>query len=95
MCPDSNRRFEKAKAKERKEMMNACFLNVKLTKLNSDGCLPAWAVTTTLTLALNGNDYISAHEKGHGLSRKAYFSICSRNYKVIVSPFGLRMILTD
>ena len=95
MCPESYIAFDSATTEQRKAMMNACFSNFKLTAANSDGNAPAWSITTTLTLALNGYDYVSAHENGHGLSREEYFSICSRHYEALVLPGGLRMIFSE
>lgn len=95
MCQDCYEKFDKADAIDRKAMSNLCFINAKLTKVNPDGSRRAWAITTTLTLALNGYDIVNAHEKGLCLSRKEYFAICERKYEVMVIPGGIGMIFSE
>ena len=95
MCQQCSSRFTEIDYADKKSIMNQCFRNVKDTARNPDGNYPAWSVTTTLTLALNGNNYFQALENGHQLSQSEYFSICARNYEVAFLPGGLRIICSD
>jgi len=95
MCRNWSSRFTLIDYAEKRSMMNQCFRNFKNTARNPDGNFPEWAVTTTLTLALNGNNYFQALENGHQLSQSEYFSICARKYEVAFLPGDLRIICSD
>jgi len=95
ICWNCFSRFTSVDYADKRSMVNQCFRNFKETARNPDGNYPAWSVTTTLTLALNGNNYFQALENGHQLSESEYFSICSRNYEVVFLPGGLRIICSD
>lgn len=95
MCPDCHAKFQKDNEHERKVMANACFVNVKSRSDRTEGGMPPYAMTSTLTLALNDWLIPEAIENGHGLTRAEYFSICSHVYEVSVLPGGLRIISTS
>jgi hypothetical protein len=92
MCPDCHGAYQSATEPERKGMCNTCFRNFKTHGTTSDGGLVPFAITTTLTLALNDWCLTAAIENGHGLSRNEYFEICSKKCEVAVLPSGLRII---
>jgi hypothetical protein len=92
MCPECHETFKSATPHVQKEMSNTCFVNFKLTVVDpNDGVFP-WAVTSTLTLALNDYDMVSAFENGHGLTKKQYLDICAGKYEISVALGGLRFI---
>jgi len=95
LCRDCHRNFKTGTEQKRKHIGNASFVNVKQTSLYDDEPIPAWAMTTALTLELNGNDLVSAFENGHGLTREQYFSICSGSYAVTALPGGGAIICSD
>lgn len=96
MCQKCHQNFATTTEKNRRLMMNTCFRNFKSSKMNSRGHLPPWSITTTLTLSLNGYDYVAAHEHGHGLSQEEYFKICKHiNYEAVALPGGIRMIVSE
>ena len=95
LCRDCHCKFKACSGKKRKDMGNASFVNVKQTSLCTDALLPAWAMTTGLTLELNGDDLVSAFENGHGLTREQYFSICSGSYSVTALPGGGAIICSE
>jgi len=92
MCPDCHTDFENGNERKRKEMANVCFVHVKSCSDDTDGGMLPFAITSTLTLALNDWRIPEAIENGHGLTRAEYFSICSHEYEVSVLPGGLRII---
>jgi hypothetical protein len=94
MCSDCHEAFQGGTTTERKAMCNTCFRNFKTRGTTSNGGTVPFAITTTLTLALNDWCLTSAIENGHGLSRKDYFEICSKNAGVVVLPGGLRIVFS-
>ena len=95
LCRDCHRNFKTGTEQKRKDIGNASFVNVKQTSLCNDEPIPAWAMTTALTLELNGNDLVSAFENGHGLTWDQYFGICSGSYRVAALPGGINIICSD
>lgn len=75
-------------------MGNRCFVNFKLNGRLADGRMFPWAVTTTLTLALNSYDLIDAVENGHGLSSAEYFGICAGQYEICQVLGGICVLTT-
>lgn len=92
MCPQCHDTFKAATPDVQKDMSNTCFVNLKLTGIDPDGRVYPWAVSTTLTLALNDYDMVSAIENGHGLTKQQYFDICAGKYEISESLGGLRFI---
>jgi hypothetical protein len=92
MCPECHDMFKAATPEVRKEMSNTCFVNLKLTSVQPDGTVYPWAVSTTLTLALNDYDMVSAIENGHGLNKQQYFGVCAGKYQILETLDGLRFI---
>jgi hypothetical protein len=92
MCPGCHTAFERGGTSDRKGMSDACFVNFKLRGVAENGGKIPFAVTSTLTLALNDWCITSAIENGHGLARSEYLSVCSREYEVITLPGGFRVI---
>lgn len=92
MCPDCHTAFQNGNERKRKQMGDVCFVNVKLCGGSSEGGMLPFAITSTLTLALNGWNLPEAIENGHGLTRAEYFSICSHEYEVSTLPGGLCII---
>ena len=88
MCPECHAAFQAGGA-DRKSMSDKCFINFKLTGIDSDGDVYPWAITTRLTLELNGFDPVAAIENGHGLTREQYFGICSGTHDLVVLPGGV------
>ena len=95
MCRNCAHQFNSVDSAGKKAMMNQCFKNFKGTPANSDGNFPEWAITTTLTIALNGYDFFHALEYGHQLNQRDYFAICARDYEVVLLAGGLRIICSD
>ena len=91
MCPECHAAFQAGGA-DRKSMSDKCFINFKLTGIDSDGDVYPWAITTMLTLELNGFDPVAAIENGHGLTREQYFGICAGKYDIFVLLGGLRIM---
>lgn len=92
MCPGCHAAFERGGTGNRKEMSDACFVNFKLRGIAENGGKIPFAVTSTLTLALNDWCISSAIENGHGLTRSEYFLLCSREYEVMTLPGGVHFI---
>jgi hypothetical protein len=92
MCQDCYAIFQAGDDQTRKDMSNACFVNFKVRGASADGALVPFAITTTLTLALNDWQILAAIENGHGLTKSEYFSICSHAYEICTLPGGLRVI---
>ena len=92
MCPFCHAAFQTADKASRKSMANQCSINFKRTGINSNGAVYPWAITTMLTLELNGFDPVAAIENGHGLTREQYFGICAGKYEVFVLLGGLRIM---
>ena len=92
MCQDCHAIFQTGDDQIRKEMSNACFTNFKVRGACADGGMLPFAITTSMTLALNDWQILAAIENGHGLTRSEYFSICSHAYEIITLPGGLRVI---
>jgi hypothetical protein len=92
MCPKCHAAYEVADEPNRKSMQNTCFTNFKITGVKPDGSIHPWAITTTLTLELNGLDPVAASENGHGLTREHYFGICSGTHDLVELPGGLRIV---
>lgn len=83
LCRPCADRFETSDENERKTITHQCFKNLKLSKSPS-GYIQDWAVTSTLALFLNGNNFAQAHELGHGLTREEYFAICQHPPKAMI-----------
>ena len=92
MCPECRAAFQRGGNGDRKVMSDACFVNLKLRCIAENGGRIPFAVTSTLTLALNGGCITSAIENGHGLTESEYFLICAREYEVMTLPGGFRVI---
>ncbi len=92
MCPFCHAAFQTADMASRKSMANQCYINFKRTGINSNGAVYPWAITTMLTLELNGFDPVAAIENGHGLTSDQYFGICAGRYEVFVLLGGLRIM---
>ena len=92
MCPVCHVDYQAADKASRKSMANQCFINFKTTGINSNGAVYPWAITTMLTLELNGFDPAAAIENGHGLTREQYFGICSGTHDFCVFPGGLTIV---
>ena len=91
MCPECHAAFQAGGA-DRKSMSDKCFINFKLTGIDSDGDVYPWAITTTLTMELNDFDPVAAIENGHRLTRDQYFGICSGTHDLVVLPGGVRIM---
>jgi hypothetical protein len=83
MCPECHAAFQAGGA-DRKSMSDKCFINFKLTGIDSDGDVYPWAITTMLTMEFNDFDPVAAIENGHGLTREQYFGICSGTHEYFV-----------
>jgi hypothetical protein len=92
MCPECHAAFQSGGNSDRKVMSDACFVNFKLRGISKNGRRIPFAVTTTLTLALNDWCITSAIQNGHGLTESEYFLICSRQWQVTGLPGGLHII---
>lgn len=92
MCPDCHDVFQSGGSMVRNEMANNCFVNFKLRGRCAEGGMLPFAITTTLTLALNDWHLLAAIEDGHGMTKSEYMTICSHTYEVTVLPGGLRII---
>ena len=75
-------------------MSNSCFVNFKFHGRSDDDQVAPWAVTTSLTLALNGDDLIRAIEDGHGLSPDKYFEICANEKTILHLPGGICLVVS-
>ena len=95
MCHDCHATFQSADEAIRQTMYNTCFVNFKLRGVAENGGRIPFAITTTLTLALNDWCITAAVENGHGLTKSEYFEICSREYQVFTLPIGLRVIYSQ
>jgi len=82
MCSKCHEPFQRAEATQRKLMSNKCFVNVKLYQHDSKGSRKPWAVTTALTMLLNGDDLVRAIERGAGLSKLHYLGILNGEYDI-------------
>jgi hypothetical protein len=89
MCPKCHAEYQTASRYLRISMTSTCFANVKPTEVRTDSRYP-WAITTILTLSLNGFDAVAAVENGHCLTRKQYLDICSGAYDFVALPSGMR-----
>jgi hypothetical protein len=94
MCSECHDTYQAADKATAISMANKCFINFKLTGIDSEGAVYPWAITTMLTMELNEFDPVAAIENGHGLTRDQYFGICDGTYEVCVLLAGLR-IMTD
>ena len=92
MCPECHAAYAVADGSIRKSMQNKCFTNFKIDGVKPDGSTHPWAITTTLTLELNGFDPVAASENGHGLTLDLYFGVCSGTHDLVVLPGGLRIV---
>lgn len=92
MCPLCASHFSRCGHLVQKEMMNKCFVNVKLRGLNPDGSRIAWALTTLFTLEINHGDLVAAIENGTGLTRKLYQGLVDGTHILAVFPGGLTLI---
>ncbi len=92
MCRECHANYQSGDEQRRKEMSNACFVNFKLCGVSVDGGMFPFAVTSTLTLALNTGDLAEAIEHGHGLTRAEYDSLCEQDIEVSTLPGGLSII---
>jgi hypothetical protein len=75
-------------------MSNSCFVNFKVHGRSDDDRVAPWAVTTSLTLALNDDDLIRAIEDGHGLSHDKYFEICASENTILHLPGGISLVVS-
>ena len=82
MCPECHANYQSGDAQKRKNMSNACFVNVKSQGVDADGDRYPFAITNTLALALNAGDLVEAIERGHGLTRAQYDSLCEHEIEV-------------
>ena len=89
MCPECHAGYQAGDGVARKSMSDKCFINFKLNSIDSEGAVYPWAITTMLTLELNGFDPVAAIENGHGLTREQYFGICSGTHELVVLPGGV------
>jgi hypothetical protein len=87
LCPTCANLFSHADTNQRNVMMVRCFRNVKTVGLEN-GVLQDWAVTTLLTLEINGRDIVAAKAKGLKLSKKEYLKICSTDFDLVTFPGG-------
>ena len=94
MCPPCAKQFRNGSSHEQKAMSNSCFVNFKVHGRSADGRITPWAVTTTLTLALNNDDLIRAIEEGHGLSPEKYFEICASEKSILHLPGGICLVVS-
>jgi hypothetical protein len=95
MCPKCAKQFRHGSSQEQKAMSNSCFVNFKVHgRSDSDRVVP-WAVTTSLTLALNDDDFIRAIEDGHGLSPDKYFEICASEKTILNLPGGICLVVSN
>ncbi len=95
MCPDCHADFEVGDPLTRKQMSNACFINIKVHGFSKSGDFYPYAVTTELTIALNGGSIAEAIWNGHDLTAAEYFSICAKNPQW-VGVFGdITLIVSD
>lgn len=92
MCPECHELFQTGSDYKRATMSNICFVNLKLSGLDSDGISFPWAVTTILTLSFNNNDLVKAFENGHGLTKQQYFDVCAGKYEISEALGGVRFI---
>jgi hypothetical protein len=92
MCPKCAKQFQHGSSQEQKAMSNSCFVNFKVRGRSADGRVEPWAVTTSLTLALNGEDLIHAIEDGHGLSPDKYFEIFASENTILHLPGGICLV---
>ena len=94
MCSLCHEQFQRAEGDLRKLMSNKCFVNVKLHQDDSKGNRIPWAVTTELTLFLNGDDLVGAIERGTGLSKAHYLGILNGECDIIqFSSAGIRSVV--
>ena len=91
MCPECHAAFQAGGA-DRKSMSDKCFINFKQKSIDPEGAIYPWAITTMLTMELNGFDLVAASENGHGLTSDQYFGICAGKYEVFVLLGGLRIM---
>jgi hypothetical protein len=94
MCPKCAKQFQHGSSQEQKAMSNSCFVNFKVHGRSDDDFVAPWAVTTSLTLALNDDDLIRAIEDGHGLSTDKYFEICTNQNTILPLPGGICLVVT-
>lgn len=92
MCPQCAGQYQNASSQTRKAMSNLCFVNYKIKARSPDGKFFPWAVTTTLTLALNNYDIVAAIENGHSLSRGKYFEMCASENTILHLPGGMCLV---
>lgn len=92
MCPQCAKQFQLGSSQEQKAMSNSCFVNFKVHGRSDANRVAPWAVTTSLTLALNGDDLIRAIEAGHGLSTDKYFEICANENTILHLPGGICLV---
>jgi len=94
MCSGCHEQFQMADDDQRKLMSDKCFVSAKLHQHDSNGNRVLWAVTTNLTLFLNGDDLVCAIENGAGLTKQHYFSILSGECDIIqFSSAGIRSVV--
>jgi hypothetical protein len=94
MCPKCAKQFQHGSSQEQKAMSNSCFVNFKVYGRSDDDRVAPWAVTTSLTLALNGDDLNHAIEDGHGLSPDKYFEICDSENSILHLPGGICLVVS-
>jgi hypothetical protein len=92
LCPECHAAYQVASLPNRKYMQNKCFTNFKIRGIKSDGSIQPWAITTTLTLELNGFDPVAASENGHGLTSEIYLGVCKGTHELVTLPGGLRIV---
>jgi hypothetical protein len=94
MCSRCHEHYQEADPEGRKVMSNKCFVNAKLHQRDANGNRIPWAVTTALTLFLNGDDLVCAIEEGLNLSEQQYFGILNGECDVLqISSKGVRSIV--
>ena len=91
MCPECHAAFQAGGA-DRKSMSDKCFINFKQKSIDPNGAIYPGAITTMLTMELNGFDPVASIENGHGLTREQYFGICSGTHDLVVLPGGVRIM---
>ena len=92
MCPKCHAAYQAGDGLSRKSMNNKCFINFKQKSIDPEGAIYPWAITTMLTMELNGFDPVASIENGHGLTREQYFGICSGTHDLVVLPGGVRIM---
>jgi len=88
-CDDCTYKFNHDSSKARQNMMNECFMNVKV-RFKS---LPThvWACTTLITLWMNGGNLSAAYENGSGLPENIYKGISDGDIEMTLLSFYLNM----